>query len=305
MKRSNGSIGLVTTAILTLFLLSSVVGADPASGHSGHFVQNGQGQFLAEVGHSRAANDLMIKTAPDTDGYAIAETGRSGDLKAPTVRDDDWEAVPFGGTNKLTSGRRQLNNGNDCFVDFNDQTVLQYLPDHAINTFVSNPFWIQQCDAPDEAMRIRPVGTISHFHLNYEDPAVGWCNDLGTTGRHIDGSAGCDSIDPVTEPRSGAQMHQTGLGVRLYAYQYGPGPDPRLQFNLNQIRVLSGEFEICFVQSDGPWITAEPTDQHAGYCGTVGAGNWDLSAAVVDAYEVRIYSLTHDAVFTDVGITTL
>ena len=157
-------------------------------------------------------------------------------------------------------------------------------------------------------MRIRPIGTTSHFHLGYEDPNIGLCSDLGTFGRFLDPgnpADGCEPIDALTEPRKGAQMHLPGLGVRIFAFESAPGLDPRLQFNMNQIRVLSGEFEVCFVQSDGPWITSAPTNEHPGYCSTLGPGNWDVSAGVVDAYEVRIWALTDGAVFTDIGITTL
>ena len=118
-----------------------------------------------------------------------------------------------------------------------------------------------------------------------------------------DASSNCSPIDPTTEPREAVQPHSQNYAIRIFAYQ--PATGDRVQFNLNQLRVLGGDAEICFVRTDLPWITSKPTDQPAGYCGDLEPGNWDISASVTDAYEVRLYSRSPNTSFTDIGINTL
>lgn len=304
--RSN--VGIVAVAILILFVASSF-GAEPASGYSRGDVAStspatidtgATGELVGRVPVEppSSSGDLQVST-PDPDR-------RPGGLKVVGPEPDfQFEATPIAVGEKLTLGGARHGFISNCFVDFNEDAVLQILPYQAIHTVVEWPYWGEYCEGlPDIAMTVKPIGA-EHYHLNYVDKDLRWCSDLGTFGRPIDpenvGSS-CSEIDPLSEPREAIQPHQLGYGVRVYAYNTDTGD--RVPFTMNQIRVVSGTSEICFVRTDLPWIAAGPTDQPAGYCGELGVGNWDVSATVTDAYEVRIYSRSPDNSFSDIGLAT-
>lgn len=306
MRPANGTIGFFATAIVSLLATTLIVGANPAAGHTGHERQTVTTEKTRPPG-DLVANDPAPEVGILTADKFVQPVARPGDLKTLS-RGDDWKAEPLGNPDGLTIGGQAGGPANDCFVDFNDDSVLGILPNNAIDTFVYWPFWVQSCSAANEAITIEPIGAESHYHLGYEDPDISWCNDLGTFGRMQDPAdplTDCDPIDPVTEPRNGLHTHYVNWGVRVLAHESVPGPDPRLQFDMNQIRVLSGEVEVCFVRTDLPWITSEATDQASGYCGHLTPGSWDVSASVTDAYEVRIWARMPNTVITDIGITTL
>ncbi|MFV0526210.1 MAG: hypothetical protein ACK5RL_17120 [Acidimicrobiales bacterium] len=264
-----------------------------------------------------AAPVLGSEPAPPGGSFATVpgpgpepESVRDADLhlEARSIPTDEPDIVPTpirpGGT--LTGGGRRSGGGfNACFVDFNDPVPVSALPDHAIDTFAYWPFWNQECLIDGTAVSVQPIGAYEgiHFHLNYADPTLRLCPDLETIGRPEDPAdllSPCDPIDPLTEPRSGVQPHQVDLGIRIFAYDIATRD--RVPFDLNQIRVLGGEAEVCFVRTDLPWIAAEPTDDPAGYCGDLPPGNWDVSDDATDAYEVRVWSRSPAMSFTDVGI---
>ena len=100
----------------------------------------------------------------------------------------------------------------------------------------------------------------------------------------------------------GVQPDLINYPIRVFAYDINT--KERIKFDLNQIRIVSGQAEVCFVKTDLPLIAAEPTDQPPGHCGDLGTGNWDVSASVVGAYEVRIYARSNKMSFNDLGIRT-
>ena len=287
-SRRQGNIVLISVSILVLFVVSNLM-ADPAAG--------------AVI----ASSDLKVATSepdpdPDPDHGVLVATG---DLTTRS-EDTDWEFVarPIEPVRSFKVGGGTLHGyWNTCFVDFNESTVLSSLPDGAIDTFVYWPFWNQYCpQGSNTGISVQPVGN-SHYHLGYVDETIRWCFDLETFGRPVDPDdpiSDCTAIDPTTEPRSGIQPHVQDFSIRIFAYD--TQTKDRLQFDLNQIRILSGQAEICFVKTDLPWITSEPTDDPPGYCGDLGPGNWDISESVVDAHEVRIYARSANMSFTDLGI---
>ncbi len=313
--RSN--VGIIAVAILLLFT-ASTISADPASGHSRS--QAGEALFATTettIGRATAGQaDTYVAPTPLRPPGLVEEFGTiptttrpgrgPGGIKVVEPEDDfQFEARLIEPAKVLTNGGARPGFISNCFVDFNEDAVLQVLPYQAIHTVVEWPFWNEYCAGqPNIAIAVEPIGA-SHYHLNYVDKDLRWCTDLGTFGRPqdpADFSSPCDAIDPLSEPREAIQPHQTNYGVRVYAYH--TQTKERLQFTMNQLRIVSGDSEVCFVRTDLPWIAAGPTDQPAGYCGDLGVGNWDVSATVTDAYEVRIYSRSPNNSFTDIGLAT-
>ena len=284
-SRRQGNIVLISVAVLVLFVISNLT-ADPAAG--------------AVLG---PADIEVVTTDPDPDPENVLVA--TGDLTFE-ADDRDWEftARPLQPTKGFTFGGGTRGGFfNSCLVDFSDTAALSALPGNAIDSVVEWPYWNEYCpQASDTAVSVHPVGA-SHYHLGYVDDTIRWCFDLETFGKPVDPNnpaSDCNPIDPLTEPRSGVQAHIEDYSIRIFAYD--TQTKDRLTFDLNQIRILSGQAEICFVKSDLPWIAAEPTDDPPGYCGDLGPGNWDVSASVIDAYEVRIYARSPNLVFTDLGI---
>ncbi len=293
-----GNIVLVSIAVLVLFVVANLM-ADPADGAV------------------PAPSELPVATTepdpdPGADLTSDPESDRdvlvaAGELAVVTDR-SGWEFVarPVGGIKDFTTdGISRGGYVNSCFIDFSDSAVLSSLPDQAIDSVVEWPFWNQYCPQfSDTAVSVQPVGS-SHYHLGYVDETIRWCLDLETFGRPVDpddAASACNPIDPLTEPRSGVQPHFENYSIRVLAYD--TQTKDRVNFDLNQIRILSGQAEVCFVKTDLPWITAEPTDDPPGYCGDLEPGDWDVSESVVDAHEVRIYARSPNMSFTDLGVNT-
>jgi hypothetical protein len=282
-------IRLVVAAVVATVVVS-LVAATPASARS-------QANDLVQL-HSGERHDSDGDDAND-DGIDLYRIDQHKINEDRTDQDDRWFPEPLGPSQQLTTG--PFANGgfnNTCFIDFDDDVIISTLPGQAANSFVTWPFWTQVCGYDGVGIAVEPIG-YWHYHLNYVDPPV-WCGDIGAFG-HIDDDGVCHPIDPVTEPRSGIQPHSENFGIRIYAYDIDT--KERVKFDLNQIRILGGDSEVCFQRTDYPWIAAEPTDDPAGYCGTVEPGSWDVSATVTDAYEVRVWSRSPLMSMTDLGIT--
>lgn len=291
-----GDIVLISIAVLVLFIVANLL-ADPADG-----AVLGRAELAVATADPDPGADLTSMRGSD---HEVLET--AGELAVGTGR-SGWEFVarPIGGVKGFTTGGGSPGGFfNSCFIDFNDSVVLSSLPDHAIDSVVEWPFWNQYCPQfSDTAVSVEPVGS-SHYHLGYVDETIRWCLDLETFGRPVDpddAASDCDPIDPLTEPRSGVQPHVENYSIRVFAYD--TQTKDRVKLDLNQIRILSGQAEVCFVKTDLPWITAEPTDDPPGYCGDLGPGNWDVSESVIDAHEVRIYARSSNMSFTDLRIDT-
>lgn len=258
---------------------------------------------VSTAGSEAASSQSRADQTPATTADLQA---RPDDLKAPRPADGyELEARSIGSGDSLTVGGVKPGFISNCFVDFNNVAVLQILPYQAIHTTVEWPYWNQYCDGPaDTAIAVHPIGA-EHYHINYVDDELRLCPDLGTFGRPLDPSnvaSPCTEIDPLSEPRESIQPHQINYAIRVFAYD--TVTKERVPFTMNQLRILSGTSEVCFVRTDLPWIAAAPTDQPAGYCGELGVGNWDVSASVTDAYEVRIYSRSFANSFSDIGLAT-
>lgn len=203
----------------------------------------------------------------------------------------------------------------DCFVDFSDELVLQFQPNHAEDTFLLSP-WYQGCNDGSwyPAIGIEPM-EYGHFHLGYEDPKVGPCEgDTTNWGRKADPMpsdnddlgpwflAPCtEDIDPVTEPRSGISAHAPGQRARVFAYE-GHTDTEYLPFQMKTLEVVDGSVEVCHLPP-GP-IVAIPGAGSPWQCATIGEGYWNMSNIVDSAIEVRIEFLTNGTI-DNVGIDLL
>ncbi|MEL6985864.1 MAG: hypothetical protein AAFO29_25770, partial [Actinomycetota bacterium] len=192
----------------------------------------------------------------------------------------------------------------DCFVDFDDDLVLEfYVPGGAENTFMTS-HWYQKCfDSYHPAVAVKYLN-YGHFHLGYEDPRIGPCSgNQSDWGRKADAPpadqdafldwvmADCVSeIDPMTEPRSGIYAHLPGHKGQIVAYD----GDGYLPFTLRTFEVVSGEVEICHL-TPGPVVVANGGGS-PWQCTVWGEGYWDLSDHVPNAIEVRFEFLTNGQV---------
>lgn len=190
----------------------------------------------------------------------------------------------------------------DCFVDFEDELVLEWtILDSAADTIMRTP-WYQKCqDGP-----IYPAIAVKwtyggHFHLGYTDTRIGPCEwDLTDWGRkstpspHYEDPDYADwmfepcveEIDPTTEPRNGIRPHEPGEVVQVYAYD----DEDHLPFSLKTLQVVEGEVEVCHLPP-GPHEAAGPGGS-PWECFELGVGYWGLEALVDNAIEVRIEYLT-------------
>ena len=216
---------------------------------------------------------------------------------------------------KILTGRPALPGlGSECFVDFNDKSILNILPNHAQATFVEWPFWNQYCGYGDEGnISVQPL-EYSHYHLGYEDPQIDFCADIGNFGRHsepkpanaTDGeildwySTPCTEIDPVAETRSSIQPHSVGAVTRIFTYE---SLGPHLPFSLNEIEIVSGSSELCYLP-DGVIKAAGPGGS-PWTCLELDPGYYDLSGFANDVIEVRVTALTPNNAIDNIGADIL
>ncbi len=218
-----------------------------------------------------------------------------------TIGRTDRGTIRPGGPAVLVGKGATINGADaDCFVDFDDDLVLEYtIPNAAENTFMTN-HWYQGCfDGsyyPAMAVEFMDYG---HLHLGYEDDRVGPCSgDFDDWGRKADPAPSdpaavgawavepCVSdIDPVTEPRSGIANHLPGHRTRIFAYE-GHTDTEYLPFQLHSLQVVRGNVEVCHLPP-GPIVVANGGGS-PWQCFQLGEGYWDLSSHVPSAIEVRV-----------------
>lgn len=296
-------------AVLALTALVVVGSTGAASAHDGHRTES-----EAQIG-TRSTAETTIgapRTAPTT---RIAQLAIDR-FHLARINDADLEVfVPRRTTGdlRLVSGRGQANPLDaDCFVDFDDDQVIDlYMADGAEDTFYDS-HWYQKCftfSHPAVAVKYMDWG---HFHLGYEDDRIGPCaGSLTDWGRKEDPfptddddlgawiAADCVAeIDPVTEPRSGISPHLPGERAQILAYD----ADGYLPFQLRSLEVVRGEVEVCHLPST-PFEAAGPGGS-PWQCTTLDPGYYDLAGTVPHAIEVRIEFLTHGEI-DNIGVDLL
>lgn len=300
-------------AIMAALAMTSLVvvgSTDVASAHEGH--RSIEQPYNSQLDSSRPDDDVSeqyLTTRSVRETIAQFHLARINDVElglTATPRRIDDGLVLVGG--RGPSAAPDV----DCFVDFDDDLVIQtYMADGAEDTFYDS-HWYQKCfDDYYPAVAVKHTYW-GHFHLGYEDARVGPCSgNPSDWGRKADPfpaddddisewvAAPCVSdIDPVTEPRSGISPHLPGEQARILAYDDGG----YLPFQLRTLEVVSGQVEVCRLPA-GPFEAAGPGDG-PWQCTTLGVGYFDLSNVVPDAIEVRIEFLTNGEI-DNIGIDLL
>ena len=297
---STGSGHRLTRIGLVLIALTGLLGlaAQPAAAHEGHG-QIGQRPSEAAAEATVAYQRTAVAVAPTLDLT-------SGDDDRRIIVDDVAIAPKRRGGAAPSA---------DCFVDFSDELVLQFQPNHAEDTILWNP-WYQGCNEGSwyPAIGIEAM-VYGHFHLGYEDAKIGPCSgDPSDWGRKADPqpsdeddfvpwlqSPCVEDIDPVTEPRRGITAHWPGEQAKVFAYE-GHTDTEYLPFQMKTLEVVEGSVEVCHLPP-GP-IVAIPGAGSPWQCATLGEGYWNMSNIVDSAIEVRIEFLTLGTI-DNVGIDLL
>jgi hypothetical protein len=187
----------------------------------------------------------------------------------------------------------------DCLVDFSDYDALDrltYAPDifplYAEDGHVWSPWWFQACNGIDHAV-VRPIAPFDHFHLGYENPAIGPCYPSVIDWDIIHDDGTCEEFDPRLEPRR-LTSHDSSAAIHLYLYD---GSDKKL-FGLDGLRVVGDRaIRLCYKpmqEDDGAWETSEPggtTSPGIWLCwDELASGTWDLSGYAGSITEVKLSS---------------
>lgn len=306
-------------AILAALAVTSLVvvgSSDVASAHEGHgSAVEPASESIATTTSPTVKTTTTVQTTSTLSARSVRETidrlhlARINDAELdlvanPTPIDDDLVLV--GGRGR--TGAPDV----DCFVDFDDDLVIQtYMADGAEDTFYDS-HWYQKCfDDYYPAVAVKHT-SYGHFHLGYEDERIGPCSGVQTDwGRKADPFPSDDDditewvlapcvsdIDPVTEPRSGISPHLPGEQARILAYDGGG----YLPFQLRTLKVVSGEVEVCGLPT-GPFEAAAPGNG-PWQCTTLDVGYYELSNVVPEAIEVRIEFLTNGQI-DNIGVDLL
>jgi hypothetical protein len=163
-----------------------------------------------------------------------------------------------------------------CFVGFDLPSSLDAFSDQAAGTFVSEPYWRQDCDVAE--VRVLPITTIhNHYHLNFEDPDIDCIVPDAETlkmGRDEDGE--CVELDDyAAEPRMLGTMGGDEI-IRIRAHDPSTG-DP-IPFDVASFANVSEEpVRFRYKTEAGQWFEWNSLG---------GPTNWGVS--VFDAVEVVI-----------------
>ncbi|MEM9565667.1 MAG: hypothetical protein AAGA93_23800, partial [Actinomycetota bacterium] len=323
-------IAVALAMALTAVGLALAVGSAPADAHAGHGHVDEVEQPSIERRPSQPLRAMSSTRSPQGDQALIElaaidppDTGFVLDYHAPTPRlfgtvDRIVERLARPGKGLTVGPAPVASVAVDCFVDFDDDLVLQYtIPNAAEDTFMTN-HWYQSCAGgssyPAVAVEYMEYG---HFHLGYEDPKVGPCSGDTTDWGRKSEPAPADSddlaawtvlpcvsdIDPVTEPRSGISPHWPGHRAKVFAYE-GHTDTEYLPFRMETLQVVDGEVEVCHLPP-GPIIVMGGAGAGSPWqCVTVGEGYWNMGNLVDSAIEVRIEFLTYGMI-DNIGVDLL
>ncbi len=321
-------IAVALAMALTAVGLTLAIGSSPADANAGHgdadtierlTTEQGPGEPPQALGSTRspqgdrALGELAAIDPPDT-GFILDYHAATPRLFGTVDRTVERLARPGKG---LTVGPGPAASVDaDCFVDFDDDLVLQYtIPNAAEDTFMTN-HWYQSCAGGSSYPAIA-VEYLDywHLHLGYEDPKVGPCSgDMTDWGRKSEPMPADDDladwtflpcvtdIDPVTEPRSGISPHWPGHRTKVFAYE-GHTDTEYLPFRMETLQVVDGEVEVCHLPP-GPIVAMNGGGGSPWQCVTVGEGYWNMSNLVDSAIEVRIEFLSY-AMIDNIGIDLL
>ncbi len=268
-------------------------------------------RHLALAAVAAAAFAGSLAPAAGADSLASGPGHERADTTAPSKRGapSDRRGAP-----PQLIGSGPIASAVDCFVDFDDDLVLEYsILDHAEDTFME-PAWYESCfDSTYPAMAVKPM-EYGHFHLGYDDDRIGPCfPDLADWGRkeeqmptHPDDLNAwllepcVEDIDPVTEPRTGIWNHVPDQRAQIFVYD---DEQARIPFELDRLQVTSGSVELCHLRA-GDWFAAGPGASNW-ECLTLGEGYWNLSNHVDAAREVRVRFIGIGTQIENIGINLL
>lgn len=223
------------------------------------------------------------------------------------------QQAQLGAGSVLVGNAGGLGAGSDCFVNFDEKSVLNILPHHAQATFVEWPHWLKECAGNQGNIAIEPKD-INHYHLGYEDLQISFCTDIGNFGRHTEPRpvnptddelldwyyTPCTEIDPVAETRSAIQPHGPGYTTSIFAYESFGG---KLPMTLDSIQIVSGTSEICWLPA-GEWVVGQGGGS-PWQCMELGTGYWNMSGIADNVMEVRVTAVTANNVIDNVAADIL
>lgn len=187
--------------------------------------------------------------------------------------------LPFLKKESSTSNARMYAAGVTDYVDFNDKMALTIVPDYAVNTFATAPYYIQQVGnawvhvKENNGAGYNPAFTsaYNHYHLSYQNftPCIKSNGQFGKPS-----GSNCVSFSPTDEPRT-LNTHVWNQWIKIYAYDYS---SPKRVFDLQSIKVTKGPIQLWFKKKTGGWQRWK----------SLGVGTWNTSAYSTEITEVLI-----------------
>jgi hypothetical protein len=164
----------------------------------------------------------------------------------------------------------------ECALTFDDAAALGAIPDQAAGTFAAS----YRMGCSSHSLNVEP-GNWPHFHLVFEDPAIGECfaedNGINGLGKIVGGQ--CVAPDWDHEPRY-LVSHKEDKWTKIWL-EDGSSHQPRA-FDLRRIHVGgsgSPAIQLWFREQDGDWW----------FWSSLKAGkNWKVEQWAKNVMEVRI-----------------
>lgn len=135
-----------------------------------------------------------------------------------------------------------------CMIDFNSPNSLALMPDQAIGTMATWPYYIHYCNSGLYFIYTEPVN-LDHFHLNYEH---NYCYDGKLNIGIKSGELCLSSKEAKFWPRYATNMNND-TGIRFFAKS---SANVKSNFNLDSVRIITGRIEVLAYRTDikGWWI---------------------------------------------------
>jgi hypothetical protein len=162
----------------------------------------------------------------------------------------------------------------ECALTFDDPAALAALPEQAANTFA--PGYRMQCSP--HFLNVESV-TFQHFHLGFEDPAIGDCfaEAEGIYGMGKLNGGQCVAADWDHEPRY-LLSHMQEHWIKIWM-EDASSHQPRA-FDLRRIHVGAGHpIQLWYRTQDGSWWFWNELE---------GSETWKVEKWSKDVMEVRI-----------------
>jgi hypothetical protein len=169
----------------------------------------------------------------------------------------------------------------ECMLNFDDPDLIALLPGHAGNTYAT--LFTQPCGDGSGLLRLE-AKVYGHFHLSFENPAVGCTTPEGQFGYGSPGDPNCQPLDDYTlEPR----FLNPHLGDEIISIWRSAGfIGVELPFALHSFaNVGSQSVTLRFRKSNGDWFK---------FTNLYGHTNWLMGGWVTDVVEVQVTHVVAD-----------